>query len=78
MLPLPLDLREQARVLDRDADVGGDRGEQAHVGLVEPPLLAVLWTLITPIALSPSEDRHAEIRLRGCSDRACPSYSSSD
>ena len=34
----------------RHADVGGERRQQAHVGLAEAAGLGVLWTLITPIA----------------------------
>ena len=41
-------------VLDRDADVRGDRRQEAGVGLAEPALLVVLWTLMAPIARSPT------------------------
>ena len=68
VLLLAVYLGEQARVLDRDADVGGDGGEEARVGLAEPAFL--LDALDADYADRPvaGEDRHAEIRERGRSD----------
>ena len=59
-----LRLLVQPRVLDRRPDVGGDRRTAGgrrprRSGLSR----SVLWTLITPIASSPTMDRHPEVRL---------------
>ncbi len=70
VLALPLDLRKQSRVLDCDADVRRDRGQQAGVGLGETSLLADALHADRADCLVTGEDRHAEIRPRGRADAA--------
>ena len=60
---------EQPRVLQRDADVRGDRAEQPLVVGVVRALARVLCTLITPSASPPTRDRHAEVGKRAACRR---------
>ena len=69
---LMLHLSEQACVLHRDSDVGGDGCEQAGVGLSEAPLLLDALDADRADRLAPDEDRHAEIRERRRSQRGLP------
>ena len=60
VLALPLHLGEQACVLDRDADVGGDRRQQPRVGFAEPALLLDALDADDPDRRVSDEDRHAQ------------------
>ncbi len=68
VLALPFHLCEQTRVLDRGADVGRDRREQPRVRLAEAPFLIDALDADDTDRGVPQEDRHAEVRERGCPD----------
>ena len=57
---------EEARVLDRDADVCRDRGEQARVGLAEAPHLSCALDADHADRAVADDDRHAEVRAGRC------------
>jgi hypothetical protein len=65
---LPLHLGEEARVLDRHADVRGDRREQPRVGLAEPAFLLDALDADHPDRRAADEDRHSEVGARGRPD----------
>ena len=60
VLALPLYLGEQACVLDRDADVGGDRREKPGVGFAEPALLLDALDADDPDRRVSGKDRNAQ------------------
>ena len=62
----------ELRVLDRDADIGGDRGEEAHVGLAETALVGGALHADDADRRLPRHDRHAEVRLRGDAETSRP------
>ena len=53
VLALPLHLGEQARVLDRDADLAAIVASSRESASPNRPSFSMLWTLMTPIAASP-------------------------
>ena len=58
---------EEARVLDRDADVRRDRGEQSRVSLAETPFVSCALDADHADRAVADDDRHAEIRAGTCS-----------
>ena len=61
VLALPLHLGEQARVLDRHADVGRDRREQPGVGFAEAALLLDALDADDADSRVADKDRHAQV-----------------
>ena len=72
VLALPLDLGEEPCVLDPDADVGRDRGEQANISFSEPTFLLDALDADHADRLLSDEDRDAEVGEGRRSDHRVP------